>query len=271
MKTVRIILGPYLTWFFLTMLLNQPILASDAKNDISHDANSLTLFRRIDIGLIGAKYNMSQIAQFDYISLVLDQAGIKYNIIDLSFNRLLRRIKENKHPSCASEFYKTEEREKIFKFSIPTVATTNIVIVYRKQGLMAKDLPKNSDDLFTSNFIFVRNINASYGRELDLKIKTFKPKTYLAQNRYDSLNQIAFSKKADYTVHYESEIKHLISTVDRFSDLSFYSLTDFSTTPPQYLMCNQVTSDSLLNRIAIAAESVSDQIPNTTAKEVIVP
>jgi len=185
---------------------------------------------------------------------ILTEAGLEFEFEQMPARRILHELSSGQEPACAVGWFKTPERERIYKFSLPIYQDMPLQAVFLKLGKM----PPASVTTFARlsaepGFILGINDSFSYGPEVDTLIPAMPTPPVRVQGTQEQLIRMLGAKRFDYTLVNPEEATTLACLAGMESDaLVQVPLTDLPKGNLRYLMFSQSVGDDIIDKINAA-------------------
>lgn len=181
----------------------------------------------------------------DPIALIFKKTGIDFQWINTPAKRQLDLIRDNASATCAAGWFKTPEREKIGKYTLPIYQDRPFVAVARAENSLLLDI-ETLDRVFSEGRLkLLVKSGYSYGRYIDSKIKQLKPWRIVTTADNKSMLQMILNHRADYSFMTEEEANDLLlfSGIprDNYKIISFKDIPEGS---QRYLICSKKMKDT---------------------------
>src|SRR5690606_18017037 len=179
----------------------------------------------------------------------LNANKIPYQFVEMPAQRQRTIIESNTVPACGIGWFKTTERQKLGKFSVPISTDDPFVLVSH----VKYKLPSNvsiSDFMNLKELVFLKKKGFSYGDKIDQKELELKPKTYEISTPIKSMLEMIVQREKYYTVIDKSELEHLLKN-DRTSlnNISVSTIEEVSKGITRHLWCTFKTPDAFLQQL----------------------
>lgn len=178
----------------------------------------------------------------------LEKAKINYILKEKPSKRHLYEIKSNTNMMCALGWFKTPEREKFAKFTLPLYQDDPLGIVSRKENHKKFENIDINQLLQDKSLSLLTKASYSYGIFLDEKIiqnKVDKREVYSDNSKMLTLIE---AKRADY-MFISKEEADLLFKKNKYKDLQFYKIKNMPKGSNRYLICSKLVSDNIIEKI----------------------
>jgi len=182
---------------------------------------------------------------------ILHDAGIKGTFKELPPNRIIHEIQENDHEHCSIGWFRTPERDRFAKFSLPIYRNRPIVVVTIKENSSLFTRYSTLYQLFTDRSLVMGNISSfSYGNYIDRLMKDLNPPVHEIPTRRGMLPALIKKKRAHYLLSAPEEVETLIHGEGlRSEDFMTIVMNDIPEGNKRYLMFSMSVSNETISRI----------------------
>lgn len=181
---------------------------------------------------------------------VLKQAKVEFELELSTPNRIIASFKRGDKNICSPGWFKTKERTRWAKFSLPIYQNSPIVLLTGKwnNGLIKKHF---LSDIFRSRSLTWGRIkNFSYGDVIERYQKEFRPKVVNVDGNQLNLINMLRHKRFSYILISPEEIDFLIASAGYDKrDFLIIHLNDVKEGNKRYLMFSKDISDNLIEKI----------------------
>ena len=184
------------------------------------------------------------------------QAEIPFEWKEISTASHLRLIEANTGCDCIVSYFKTPEREKYAKYTVPIYQDQpHIAVAWAdNQKLMSDGTVEMA--LKNPEIILEVKKDWSYGKFLDSKIAQYHPKTDETIGDNAQILKKIYAKRADIFFTTPAEADAVI-TVSGFSrqDFKYITFRDVPIGENRYILCSQKVSDEIIKKFNDAISS----------------
>lgn len=179
-----------------------------------------------------------------------EKAQIPYKVEQLPAKRIIHYLKEGEPNMCGIGWYKNPEREKFAKYSKPVYQNKSRIGITRHDNDLLRSGLSLSDVFTTPQITLIAKSGYSYGKYIDEKIATLKPKTYFTTKENNTMLDMVYIREHTYFLLSEEEADSLIPLSGyKTSDFKYIHFTDVPTGLLRYIIYSKKVDDSLINRV----------------------
>ncbi len=206
----------------------------------------------------------------DISRVIFHEAGIPVVYKLSSPSRILWIIKHASYPVCSLGWFKTPDRLKFAKFSLPIYQNQPLVALTTKKLCPTFKKIHTLKQLFHhKNLRWGRLASFSYGRFVDFMEHSLKPPCISITGCQILLIRMLVHRRIDYILISPEEIGFLVRESGyRMEKFCFISLRDISQGNKRYIMFNKKVSEKIIDRINAAIKKIVPSIyPEINFKE----
>lgn len=184
------------------------------------------------------------------------KAEISFEWKELPTARQLKLIQANSGCDCLVNYFKTPEREKFGKYTIPIYQDQPHIAIARADN--GKLMSEGTVDMALSNPDIILEVKKdwSYGIFLDGKIAEHHTKTDETMGDNTQLLKKIHAGRADFFFTTAAEADVLIAGSEfRRQDFKYITFLDVPMGEKRYLLCSQQVSDEIIERLNAAISS----------------
>lgn len=184
------------------------------------------------------------------VGRILEQADIEFEWVETPAGRQLEIIRKDASPICAVGWFKTPQRQRYAKFSLPVYQDRKLVAVTRNDN----DRMNAEEDLervFSDRRLrLLVKSGYSYGAYISKKLELLEP--WMIDTTADNVGMLEMIKdmRADYCFMSEEEAYDLL--VNSSLDRSAFKIIQFRDVPEgskRYLLCSRNVDEATMDRI----------------------
>lgn len=203
----------------------------------------------------------------DVTRIVLDQAGISYQLIELPPKRILQKIEQNEY-CCSIGWFKNPEREKFALFSDIIYQNRPTVIVVRQGAASGFSEKPALKQLMESHLVLGVIEGFSYGPKIDAAISLFKPKIYGISGDSENLLKMICNQHLDYAFMAPEEAAYIVGKDSLLKPvLQIIEIDEEPMGNERYLMFSKMAGSEIVDRVNAAIQIVksSDRYAETVS------
>ncbi|MBS1228444.1 MAG: putative transporter, periplasmic substrate-binding protein [Proteobacteria bacterium] len=195
----------------------------------------------------------------DISRLILDQAGIKYRLVNVPVIRFFESLKKPGN-SCLIGALKTKEREVIYAYSDDYIYRDQPfrIIVNKSKRKALPERPSIKQVLESELRLGVSD-GYVYGDWLDRKIIEYQPKLQKINigNDSEKMHKMMIGGRFDYMFAVAEEARHIVSEDQEHSDnLTTVEIADAPRGNMRYLLCSKEIDSAIMQKINAAIKAV---------------
>lgn len=181
---------------------------------------------------------------------VLKQAKVEFELELSTPNRIMESFKRGHQNICSPGWFKTKERTRWAKFSVPIYQNKPIVLLTGKWNQRLIKFHSLSQIFRLRSYTWGRIKNFSYGEVIDRYQQQFKPRTINIDGDQLNLIHMLKYKRFSYMLISPEEIDFLIASAgyDK-KNFVIIHLKDVKKGNKRYLMFSKDVSDRLIKKI----------------------
>jgi len=195
----------------------------------------------------------------DISRLILDQAGIKYHLVNVPVIRFFESLKKPGN-SCLIGALKTKEREVIYAYSDDYIYRDHPFRIIVNKG-KRKALPERPSikQVLESELRLGVSDGYVYGDWLDRKIIEHQPKLQKINigNDSEKMHKMIIGGRFDYMFAVAEEARHIVAEDREHSDnLTIVEIADAPRGNMRYLLCSKEIDSAIMQKINAAIKAV---------------
>ena len=195
----------------------------------------------------------------DITKNILDKANIKYTFISLPAKRVLSYLKTSTK-ACSPGWFFTDNRAKIFKYTLPIYRSLPIVAVINKKKWKKGVKSVSIDNLLKMNLSLALKSGFKYGEIIEKKLKKYPGKIKKYTIKTDNLLKMIVVGRIDYTFLSLENVTDFLSNNSYASGkLTVVYLNEIKKGKLRYLLCSKDVSDQIIERINKAIEQYKNE------------
>lgn len=187
----------------------------------------------------------------DLTKLLLEEAGIAYVMVPLPPKRIFREIQEPGRDHCSIGWFKSSERLKFAKFSLPFYQDKSQVILTLLDNKERIAKHQTLKSLFEDKTLLMGKVATfSYGDYVDSLIELYEPVTFEVTSTQKQLVQLVHLNRISYMIISPEEVDTLINMAGlNRHDFFLHSIPSIPEGNKRYLMCSYSVKDVTIERI----------------------
>lgn len=192
-------------------------------------------------------------------TLIFEKSQIPFQWQQTPSKRQIYILQQNKGRDCLPGWFKTPEREKYAKYTLPIYQDKPQIALARADNDRIPSSGTVKDFFSNSELTLLVKDGYSYGEFIDRKIQNFKPVRIETTVENSGMLKMIYARHADYFFIAPEEAEGLInaSTFD-LNDFKIIRFTDIVAGEKRYILCNFQVEDSLIERLNAAIRQYVD-------------
>ncbi len=191
----------------------------------------------------------------DKVKRILKKANIKYSFQSFPVKRIFLLLEENYY-ACSPGWFKTEERLKKFKYTLPFYQSEKMKGVFNKNINVEEEVSLKK--LFTNNYKLGLISGFNYGPIIEKYLKIFKPKVIRITTEPNNLIKMVALRRLDYTFFSYEHIKEFIKLYPDFAkNLKIVSIKEIKHGIKRYIICSKKVDNKLIEKMNIAIKELN--------------
>jgi polar amino acid transport system substrate-binding protein len=185
---------------------------------------------------------------------ILTQAEVDFEFESMPSRRILQELAATAVPACAVGWFKTPERERLYKFSLPTYQDLPILAVFLKHGRRPPPSVTTLAALTAETDLSVGVIESfSYGPKVDALLAAKPNPPMRVQGSQEQLMRMLAAGRFDYVLVSPEEANTLACLAGlEPDDIAQLVLRDVPKGNIRYLMFSMATPDETVRRVNAA-------------------
>lgn len=174
--------------------------------------------------------------------------------------RILAEIEDNRHVACSVGWFKTPEREKSARFTLPVYQDRPIAVLITRLNKARFENLTTLEELFSDRSLKLGVISSfSYGDYIDKLIEDFSPETERVTADQSHLIKMLYAGRIKYMLIAPEEMEALVNSANLSTDLfDTVSLSDVPSGNIRYIMCSRCVGQDLIRRINLSIKKRVD-------------
>ncbi len=184
------------------------------------------------------------------VSDAFQLAGVNTVWKEIPPKRQLQRIKSDRPCECALGWFKTPERERYAKYSLPIYQDKPQVALVKSSNYQFTDGQTLPEVLSNPNLKLLVRDGYSYGQFIDEKLRQYHPSTKKVAYDNFKMLELIYYRRYDYFFIAPEEIKKLIqASAFQYQDFKSISFSDIPHGEKRYLICGMGVPDRILQAL----------------------
>ncbi len=191
----------------------------------------------------------------DRMKKILEKAKIKYSLQSLPVKRILLLLEEDCY-ACSPGWFKTEERLRKFKYTLPIFQSKKFVGIFNKNINIKDNISLRN--LFASNYKLGLIDGFNYGPIIEKYLKKYKPKIIRISTKPNNLIKMVALKRIDYTFFSLEQAKEFLRLHPDFGkNLKIISIKEISSGIKRYIICSKKVNEKLIIKMNKAIKELN--------------
>ncbi|WP_243359525.1 substrate-binding periplasmic protein [Fundidesulfovibrio terrae] len=185
---------------------------------------------------------------------ILTEAGLEFEFQSMPARRILQELATGETSACAVGWFKTPERERLYKFSLPIYQDMPMLAVFLKSGKQPPAATSTFTRLATEKDLTLGIIESfSYGPKTDALLAAMPIPPMRVQGSQEQLMRMLAARRFDYMLVNPEEANTLACLAGLApDDIVQLPLSDLPKGNTRYLMFSKATGDETIQRINAA-------------------
>ncbi len=187
----------------------------------------------------------------DKVRKILDIAKLKYKFENVPVKRVFYLLIADEY-ACSPGWYKTKERIKKFKYTLPIYQSEPSVVVINYKKCKKLKCPKNISikKLLKSRMILGLISGFKYGDIIDSAIKKYNPNVNSYTVSVDTILKMVARGRVDYTFVSKENINYLFNKNPELKrKLKIIGIKEIKKGSNRYIICSKKVSDRIIEKI----------------------
>ena len=181
---------------------------------------------------------------------VFEAAGVDFRWAEVSFNRQLKDIKDNRKQVCAVGWFKNPEREKFAKFTEYIYQNKPLIVLGRADNDAVAAHQTLRALMNDRSLKMGKKLGYSYGPTADGLANELKPSSVTTTQDNTGMTRMLVGRRFDYFVSSPEEGEHLIESLGIASkDVVMIEFKDLPPGSKRYILCSQSVGDEIIKRL----------------------
>ncbi len=183
----------------------------------------------------------------DIVKKIFDNAQIKYRFESIPVKRILLTLEKGNY-ACSPGWFKTEERLKKFKYTLPIFKSKTQVVLVNKELKIGSKISIKEFSKLNLKLGLISGFN--YGALLEKYFKKFCPKIERFTTSPDNLMKMVALHRIDYTFFSKENIEKFFKNYPQFAKkLKIVFIKEISEGIKRYIMCSKDVNDEIIRKI----------------------
>ncbi len=182
------------------------------------------------------------------IARVLQQAGLEHAWKSLPPPRQLRLIRANTSPVCGAGWFRTAERERFARFSLPVYRDRPAGLLVRAADASRFRNMRIADVFADSGWRMGAKLGFSYGGAIDALLVRYNPPLLTTSADNTAMARMLAAGRFDYMIIAPEEALILVRKLGK-SQVAFVPVAGMPPGNTRHLMCSRKVPDTLMRRI----------------------
>lgn len=181
-------------------------------------------------------------------------AGIAHDWMNVPYKRQLMQLQANVEPACGIGFFKTQERERVAKFT-NAIYRDGPTVILANQGFRPREKSKLAEAMAIRDIRMLRKDASTYGPFIDETVARVKPEIISTTAELKNMALMIAAGRADFMMITREEAQQLIdSTGEAGKQLHIVQLSDMPLGQARHIMCSSQVPDQVIERLNKAIE-----------------
>lgn len=223
---------------------------------------TLSYHERPPFYITGDDYNLTGLVGQPAVS-AFHRSGLKFIIQRTPPQRQLKNIQNNTERTCAVGWFKTLERERFSRFTLPIYQDRSTSVLTRANlNFPSRDLTITELLGLTDLTLLIKS-GYSYGKYIDQAIQKKQPNVITTSTDTEQMLNMIAADEADYFFIATEEAEIAIAKSDTPEMFTLLLLSDMPEGNMRHIMCSKLVTEEEISRLNLVITPIT--APATTA------
>ncbi len=183
----------------------------------------------------------------EIVKKILKDANIKYNFESIPIKRIFLLLEKDDY-ACSPGWFKTPERLRKFKYTLPIFKSKKGVAIFNKDVKVPENISLKY--LFKSKYKLGLISGFNYGPIIEDFLKRYQPKYLRITTSQDNLIKMVAVHRIDYTFFSLENVERFIKKFPTYGKkLKIVNVLEIKEGIKRYIICSKKVDDKIIKKI----------------------